>query len=206
MTRTAALRSPRAGVPGRVGPRARRGRGRREGSPDRGASRRDPQRLRGPRRREEGRRRVRLRIPRLRGRPRCAGPGGLRPGLAASPDAADLASALDQWAFLRGGGSCTTRSARRGSSRWPERPIRTPGGIACETRSAVGTAARPASSRVLERLAATADVEHLPVASVTRLAASLAFLGRRETAIALLRRAQSSHRDDFWVNADLGAS
>ena len=56
----------------------------------------------------------------------------------------------------------------------------------------------------LERLAATADVEHLPVASVTRLATSLAFLGRRETAITLLRRAQASHRDDFWVNADLG--
>ena len=41
----------------------------------------------------------------------------------------------------------------------------------------------------LERLASTADVDHLPVASVTRLAASLAFLGRRGTAIALLRRA-----------------
>ena len=56
----------------------------------------------------------------------------------------------------------------------------------------------------LERLAATADVDHLPGASVTRLAAALAFLGRRDMAIALLRRAQASHRGDFWVNADLG--
>ena len=56
----------------------------------------------------------------------------------------------------------------------------------------------------LERLAATANVDHLPGASVTRLAAALAFLGRRDTAIALLRRAQASHRDDFWVNVDLG--
>jgi serine/threonine-protein kinase len=56
----------------------------------------------------------------------------------------------------------------------------------------------------LERLAATANVDPLPGASVTRLAAALAFLGRRDTAIALLRRAQASHRDDFWVNADLG--
>ena len=39
---------------------------------------------------------------------------------------------------------------------------------------------------------------------MTRLAAALAFLGRRDTAIALLRRAELSHRDDFWVNADLG--
>jgi serine/threonine-protein kinase len=46
-------------------------------------------------------------------------------------------------------------------------------------------------------------VEHLPVTSVTRLATSLAIFGRRDTAIALLRRAQASHRDDFWVNADL---
>ena len=58
-------------------------------------------------------------------------------------------------------------------------------------------------SKSLERLAATADVDQLPVTSVTRLAASLAFFGGR-TAIALLRRAQASHRDDFWVNADLG--
>ena len=54
----------------------------------------------------------------------------------------------------------------------------------------------------LERLAATADVDHLPVASVTRLAASLAFLGRRGRPSSF-SRAQSSHRDDFWVNADL---
>ena len=33
---------------------------------------------------------------------------------------------------------------------------------------------------------------------------SLSFLGRGEKAIGLLRRAQASHRDDFWVNADLG--
>ena len=59
-------------------------------------------------------------------------------------------------------------------------------------------------AEMLERLAATADVEHLPVTSLTRLATSLAIFGRRETAIALLRRAQASHRDNFWVNADLG--
>ena len=123
--------------------------------------------------------------------------------LAASPAAADLASALDQWAFLRRG-----------------RALRDP--VGAERLVAMARAADPDPWRnrlrdtlgrmeggparrleALERLAATADVDHLPVASVTRLAASLAFLGRRGTAIALLRRAQSSHRDDFWVNADL---
>ena len=59
---------------------------------------------------------------------------------------------------------------------------------------------------VLEQLADTADVAHLPAASVTRLAAALAFLGKRDMGKKLLclRRAQASHRDDFGINADLG--
>ena len=99
---------------------------------------------------------------------------------------------------------CATRTARSGWSPWPGRPTPTRGGIG--SGSTLGrTEGGPARKlEALERLAATADVDRLPVASVTRLATSLASLGRRETAIALLRRAQASHRDDFWVNADLG--
>jgi serine/threonine-protein kinase len=125
-------------------------------------------------------------------------------GLAASPAAADLASALDHWAFLRRG-----------------RTLRNPAGaerLIAAARAAdpdpwrnrlrdtlAGRAGDPARKlEALERLAATAAVERLPGASITRLAGALAVLGRRETAIALLRRAQASHRDDFWVNADLG--
>jgi tetratricopeptide (TPR) repeat protein/tRNA A-37 threonylcarbamoyl transferase component Bud32 len=124
--------------------------------------------------------------------------------LAASPAAADLANALDQWAILRRG-----------------RVLRNPGGAARLVAAARAADPDPWRNRlrdtlgrmeggpahrleVLERLAATADVDRLPVASVTRLATSLAFLGRRDTAVTLLRRAQASHRDDFWVNADLG--
>jgi serine/threonine-protein kinase len=44
----------------------------------------------------------------------------------------------------------------------------------------------------------------LPVASVTRLAAALAYYGRRDLAISLLMQAQALHRDDFWVNEYLG--
>ncbi|MFO0958370.1 MAG: protein kinase [Isosphaeraceae bacterium] len=124
--------------------------------------------------------------------------------LAESPVAPELASALDQWAILR-------RS----------RALRDPAGA--DRLVAVARAADPDPWRnrlrdtvgrmeggparrleVLDRLADTADVEHLPVTSVTRLATSLAIFGRRDTAIALLRRAQARHRDDFWVNADLG--
>ena len=124
--------------------------------------------------------------------------------LAASPAAADLANALDQWAFLRrgpvlrdpAGGARLVAAARTADpDPWRNRLRDTLGRME-------GDPARRLEA--LERLAATADVDHLPVASVTRLATSLAFLGRRDTAIALLRRAQASHRDDFWVNADLG--
>jgi tetratricopeptide (TPR) repeat protein len=58
----------------------------------------------------------------------------------------------------------------------------------------------------LGRLAATADPEHLPEASVTRLAWALKAQGSHELAIDLLRRTQRVHPDNFWVNADLGDS
>ena len=124
--------------------------------------------------------------------------------LAMSPAAPALAGALDQWAILRRGPVLRDRT---GAERlvavaraadpdpWRNRLRDTVG------RMEGGPARR---LEILERLAATADVDHLPVTSVTRLATSLAIFGRRDTAIALLRRAQASHRDDFWVNADLG--
>jgi eukaryotic-like serine/threonine-protein kinase len=124
--------------------------------------------------------------------------------LAASPAAADLASALDQWAFLRRGqtlrdpdGADRLVAAAKAADPDPWRN---------RLRGTLGrTEEGPAHKlEALERLAATADVDRLPAASVTGLANSLASLGRRETAITLLRRAQASHRDDFWVNADLG--
>jgi len=131
-------------------------------------------------------------------------PSAAGPLLAASPVAPELASALDQWAILRRGrvlrdpaGADRLVSVARAADpdAWRNR-----------LRDTVGRAGGGPARRleVLERLAATADVEHLPVTSVTRLATSLAIFGRRDTAIALLRRAQARHRDDFWVNADLG--
>ncbi len=124
--------------------------------------------------------------------------------LTTSPVAPELASALDQWAILRrsrvlhdpAGADRLVAVARAADpDSWRDRLRDTVG------RMQGGPARR---LEVLERLAATADVEHLPVTSVTRLATSLAIFGRRDTAIALLRRAQAAHRDDFWVNADLG--
>ncbi len=124
--------------------------------------------------------------------------------LAASPAVADLANALDRWTFLRRGpalldpaGGAKLAAAARAADPDPWRS---------RLRDTLGRIRDDPARKleVLERLAATADVDHLPGASVTRLATALAFLGRRDTAVALLRRAQLSHRDDFWVHADLG--
>jgi serine/threonine-protein kinase len=124
--------------------------------------------------------------------------------LETSPAAPELASALDQWAILRrsrvlhdpAGADRLVAVARAADpDPWRNRLRDTVGHIG-------GGPARRLEA--LERLASTADVERLPVTSVNRLATSLAIFGRRDTAIALLRRAQASHRDDFWVNADLG--
>ena len=102
--------------------------------------------------------------------------------LAAGPVAADLALALDRWAFLsRGrtlhdpGGAHRLIAAAKTADPDPWRN---------RLRDSLGQMGGGPARRLenLERLSATADVEHLPVASVTRLATSLAFLGRRETA------------------------
>jgi serine/threonine-protein kinase len=124
--------------------------------------------------------------------------------LAASPVAPELANALDQWAFLRRGPWLrNSAGAKRlvavakaaDPDPWRNRLRDTLSQPKADPNRKLDT---------LERLAATADPDRLPEASVTRLAFDLAWLGRREKAIALLRRTQRAHPDDFWVNTDLG--
>ena len=57
---------------------------------------------------------------------------------------------------------------------------------------------------ILEGLAATADLDRLPEASVTRLAFALATMGAGRRRSPCSERVQTRHPDDFWVNADLG--
>jgi eukaryotic-like serine/threonine-protein kinase len=121
--------------------------------------------------------------------------------LAQSPLAAELANALDQWAFLRrkrdpsGERRIVAVAKAADPDRWRNQLRDT---LSLMNRD------RIRQLEILERLAATADVDRLPEASVTRLAFSLSSLGRWEKALALLRRTQRAHPDDFWVNADLG--
>ena len=124
--------------------------------------------------------------------------------LAASPVAAELASALDQWVFLRrlparrdaiGAQQLVAVAKAADPEPWRNQLRDTLGRMTTDQAGALAD---------LERLAATADVDRLPEASVTRLAFALSSLGRGAIAIALLRRAQRLHPADFWVNADLG--
>ena len=144
--------------------------------------------------------------------------------LAASPVAVELANALDQWVFIR---RITAWREPPGARQGPPGPrpphaahtdppgarrlvdvaeAADPNPWRNRLRETLGrmTTDRAHALEDLEWLAATAKVDRLPEASVTRLASALSSLGRREMAIALLRRAQSAHPDDFWVNADLG--
>jgi serine/threonine-protein kinase len=62
----------------------------------------------------------------------------------------------------------------------------------------------PAKRRALERLATTADVEHLPVRALTRLAIRLWLMRAEGSTVAFLRRARRLHAGDFWINEYLG--
>ncbi len=124
--------------------------------------------------------------------------------LSASPVAAQLANALDQWAFIR-------RMRRQRDAAGSQRLVAIakaadPDPWRNKLRDTLGRQdVHPVKKLdTLIRLAGTAIVERLPEASVTRLAFSLATAGKRDIAVGLLRRAQRAHPDDFWVNADLG--
>ncbi len=124
--------------------------------------------------------------------------------LAASPVAVELANALDQWTFMlrnpfKHDLAAASRLAEIAKSADPD-PWRN---RLRDTLGAMGKD-RKGTLSLLNRLAATADPDQLPEASVTRLAFALASLGSRKTAINLLRRTQRAHPDDFWINMDLG--
>ncbi|WP_165227619.1 protein kinase domain-containing protein [Aquisphaera insulae] len=123
--------------------------------------------------------------------------------LAKSPLAIELANALDQWTFLR----------RHLRGRGPEGAARLvaiakavdPDPWRNQLRDTLSETAadRGQAVEALRRLAATADPERLPEASVTRLAWALAVHRNRPLAIDLLSRAQRVHPDNFWLNVDL---
>jgi eukaryotic-like serine/threonine-protein kinase len=126
---------------------------------------------------------------------------GLR--LASSPVAAELAGGLDQWIFLK-------RTQRPPDLAGTERlltvaKLADPDPWRNRLRDNLNERVtdRGRTRAALEELAAGADADTLPEASVTRLAFALFELGSRDLAISLLRRTQRAHPNDFWVNCDL---
>jgi serine/threonine-protein kinase len=129
--------------------------------------------------------------------------------LAQHPVAAELANALDQWAFIRRGQQpagledpegarhlvAIARAADPDPWRNQLRDLLDADFMRPDRREA-GTK--------LEELAASADTDALPEASITRLAWVLAHGGRNSTAVALLQRSQRAHPHNFWLNFVLG--
>ena len=79
-----------------------------------------------------------------------------------------------------------------------EPPIPTPGA------SASATPLPATTYRSLLRLAEGADLEQQGPVSLWLLGQSLAVLGDRDRALAMLQRARRAYPDDFWLNLELG--
>ncbi len=124
--------------------------------------------------------------------------------LGESPVAVELANALDQWTFIRRSPAKRDLAGARRLSAVAREADRDQWRTRLRETLDLMVSDRGRALEGLSRLAATADADKLPEASVTRLAFALASLGSRETAIALLRRSQRAHPDDFWLNMDLG--
>ncbi len=124
--------------------------------------------------------------------------------LAESPVAIELANGLDQWTFIRRSPATRDLPAAQRLSAVAREADADPWRTRLRETLDLMVTDRSRALEDLSRLAATADARQLPDASVTRLAFALSSLGSRETAIALLRRSQRAHPDDFWLNMDLG--
>ncbi len=126
--------------------------------------------------------------------------------IAASPIAAEIVDALDQWAFVR-------RIAYPwGPSRFHQllaiARAADPDPWRCRLRDALQLEAKDKEQavRTFRELAVSAPEEDLHRESVSRLAYALGHLGEREMETSLLRRAQRSQPEHFWINYDLARS
>ena len=124
--------------------------------------------------------------------------------LSASPVAIELANALDQWTFIRRSPATRNLAGAQRLSAVARAADPDPWRTKLRETLDLMVTDRSRALERLSRLAATGDAGQLPEASVTRLAHALSSLGSHETAIALLRRSQRVHPDDFWLNMDLG--
>ena len=126
--------------------------------------------------------------------------------IAAAPIAAEMVDALDQWAFIRRVLNPRDASRHATCPPSPRRPTPTPGGAGCATRSTwrprTGSGPAPPSRSWPPRHPRRSCTARASRGWPTPWVIS----GSKETATALLRRAQRAHPDDFWINHDLARS
>jgi len=122
--------------------------------------------------------------------------------LASSPAAAEIAGALDQWAFLRRSEDLQDLAGARRLIAIAK--VADPDPWRNRLRETLDFKTRDHDLETFDRLAETADTNRLPEASVARLALALSAHGRQKTAVDLLRRTQRIHPDAFWINWHLG--
>jgi tetratricopeptide (TPR) repeat protein len=108
----------------------------------------------------------------------------------------ELAAALDDWAAIRGptdgAGARRLRALARLADPDPD-------------RNRLRDALEGGDLKALEELATSDQVERLPPSTVVLLADALVDAKARDCAVAVLRRAQRLHPDDFWINEELGS-
>lgn len=127
--------------------------------------------------------------------------------VAKAPIAVELVNALDQWTFLHRGVPPHAPSLQ---ARYLSEVARVadPDPWRCRLREALELPPSESSCArgIFEELAASAPGDLRYRESISRLAFALRVLGDHNLAIALLRRIQRAHPDDFWINFDLASS
>ncbi len=126
--------------------------------------------------------------------------------IAASPVSIDLVNALDQWTFV--GRMVKPHDRSRAGHTSAVARAADPDPWRCRLREMLDLEAtdKEQARTGFEELAATAQQDVRYRESLSRLAFALGNLGDKESAIALLRRVQRVHADDFWINHDLARS
>lgn len=126
--------------------------------------------------------------------------------ITASPIAAEMVDALDQWAFVRRVANPKDTSKARELSAIATAADTDPWRARLREALDLEATDKQQALATFQELAASTPQEARHGESISRLAYALGHLGDRETEASLLRRAQLAHPEDFWINHDLARS
>ncbi len=136
----------------------------------------------------------------------CLQPAEAGKLIAASPIAVELVNSLDQWAFVHR--HVVTKDNPQDRQLSAIAKTADPDPWRCRVRDALklSLSDKEKALDAFRELATLAPEEFQYRESISRLAYGLWDLGDEERSIALLRKAQLAHPDDFWINCDLARS